>query len=145
MPEPDNSVIETVLEYRDEIVSTKERLKVARERVKEERDGHSIAGDVDRLAEELKEARAKLKSSLMSDGDYNDACEEVAQLKAQLADQQDILSNYLVEHYRQTGEHQIELDPEAGTGREVVIKAKLGEEVNIQTHLFGRAGDGNKE
>lgn len=137
----DNSIIETVRQYRDEISETKELLKVARERVKEERDSHSGAELVDRLAEELTAARQNLKSALMADGDYNDAMEEVGQLKAQLADQQDILSGYLVEHYRATGAYQIELDPGSGTGRDIVIKAKLGaDDVNIQTHLFGVGG-----
>jgi hypothetical protein len=145
MSDADTSIIETVREYQVDIAHTKDLLKVAREQKAEARSSHSAAAEVDRLSEELKAAKADLKTALLSDADWNNACEEESQLKAQLADQQDILSGYLLEHFRSTGEKQIELDTANHDGREVVIKAKLGAEIKIQTNLFGGASNGNEQ
>lgn len=138
------SSIETIRTYAKDIDETKFNLKSMREQLKDIKESNSNFSEVERLAEELKAAREKLRVSLLSDGEYNDLMENIGQETQKLADQQDILSTHIAFYWKQTDERQVQMDDSSGDAREIVIKAKLGAEAPYQTSLLaGGAGDSN--
>lgn len=139
-----SSAIETVREYEGDIVRTKQKIKVLDEQVLESKEGTPEFARVLELEEQLKEARAQLKSRLLGDGHHNDLLEEKADLQEQLKDQRHILSEHLVAYFHLSGgERQIELGTN-GDAREVILTGKLGKEQKYQTSLLAGAGDRNE-
>lgn len=136
------SSIETIRTYAKDIDETKFNIKTMREQLKDVKESNSNFAEVERLAEELKAAREKLRVSLLSDSEYNDLMENIGQETQKLADQQDILSTHIAFYWKQTDERQVPMDDASGDAREIIIKAKLGAEAKYQTNIFQEAPNG---
>ncbi len=133
----DRQIIDTVRTYAGDIDETASRVKLLKEQQAEVLENMPAYEDYIRAKEDLERAAEHLKSSLLQNGKYNDLAEKLADEKVVLKDQRGILSSYLLEHYRLTGERQIEMSEH--DAREIKFTGKLGKEVKYQTNLF--AGD----
>ena len=143
MAEPDTNIIDTVREYAAEVEADKQKLKTMRERQTEIIESKNAFSDLEEAKEALAAAKQNLKSALLQDSEYNDLTENIADQKEKIKDSKEILSSYLLEHYRSTGEKQIELG-DHGDAREVILIGKLGREQKYQTSMFvGGDHEGN--
>lgn len=136
MNNDDNSTIETIRTYAQDIDAGKSNIKTLREQIKERIEQNHNYAEVERLTAELKKAKDDLKYSLMQDSTYNDLMETLGSQKEELKENEEVLSDYLVEHYVKTHEKQVEMNPANGDAREVLLKGKLGQEQKYQTNLF---------
>lgn len=132
----DNSTVDTIRTYANDIEALDSKVKTLREELKDVIEQDSNFSDVESLTEELKMAKDKLKYSLMGNSRFNELTEKLANEKEELKEAKDILSDYLVEHVVRTHEKQVEIDPDNGDAREVIVTGKLGKKQKYQTSMF---------
>lgn len=133
----DDSTLQTIITYVDDIETAENKIKVLKEQLAEIIEKDAKFDEVDTLSISLAKAKEDLKLSLMSKREYNDLCEKIAQLKEDLKENKDILSDYLVEFYATKHERQLQVDPSNGNARDIILKGKLGkEQKKYQTNLF---------
>jgi predicted RNase H-like nuclease (RuvC/YqgF family) len=129
------TALETIRQYEEDIRWTKSELKTCKERIKEELESTHEYSEVQRLSEELAQAKEKLRISLGINGGYNDLLETKADLSEELRDQQEILSDHIVYYFKATDEKQLEIRP--GAGIDIIVTGKLGKkEEPFQTSLL---------
>jgi hypothetical protein len=127
--------LDTIRQYAVDLRDDADKVKAAEGILEDIEKTWPEAKEVDRLADELETARAKLKQRRESNTEYLAQTEKVAGIKRQKKEHQQILSDYLVAHFKLTGERQVLMNDETGDAREVNITAKLGRETKYQTSL----------
>lgn len=138
---PDRNIIDTVNTYAGDIEETAERVKILKEELQEVLEAEPLFSEVEEAKAALALAKENLKYRLLQNGRYNELSEKLADEKTVLKDQKEILSAYLLEHFRATGERQILLEESSGDARELRLTGKLGKEVKYQTNLFVGSAD----
>lgn len=136
----DHSTIETIRTYANDIESQESKIKTLKEQLKEIIEKDSNFATVEELVATLAEAREKPKLSLMGNSKYNELAEKLAQEKEGLKESREIMSDYLVEYYATKHEKQVEINPNNGDARDIILNGKLGkEQKKYQTNMFSGA------
>lgn len=135
--------IDNIRELDLAIFTNKGRIKALNERALEIIEGHNAYNEMVDAERVYKTAKEKLRIALLSDGDYNDVMENIADEKLTLKDQKDMLSLHVVEYYTTTHERQVEID-DSGDARELVVTGKLGARGKYQTNLFGKSEESRR-
>lgn len=107
-----------------EIRETQTKVKTLREQLKDVTEQND---EYKQLAEEIKalsEKRLAAKKALLDDKDYQKVSADLDDERIKLKDLQEILSHYLISHYRETNSTQVTDD--LGETRAVVLQAKIG-------------------
>lgn len=125
----------TIRQYAVDIRDDTDKEKAAKEIL----DGLEIEWDeyqrVEQLTIDLTAAKEALKRRRGTSVRHVDQAEILAAAKRQKKEDQEILSDYLVAHFKITGERQVLMNESTGDAREVRISAKLGKETKYQTSL----------
>lgn len=137
----EDRAIETIRELDLRVFTNKGQLKALEEIVDDLRKGHTAYNEMLKAKQAFETAKEKLRVALLSDGDYNDAMENLASKKQEIADDKDTLSTYIVEYYAATHEKQVEIG-EDGNARDIVVTGRLGASGKYQTNLFSSAKNG---
>lgn len=122
----DTSPLVAIQRLLPEIGETRDKLKTMRDQL---RDALTQNEEYQRVQEEIKELstkRTEAKKLLLSDKDYQKLSAEVDDYRLKLKDLEEILSHYLVSYYEET--KQTEITDDAGTTRQLILKAKIGKE-----------------
>ena len=133
--------LSTIRQYAVDIREDADKVKAAEEVLDSLQTSWPEYQEVERLADELETAKAKLKQRREANPDYLAQTEKVAAAKREKKEDNEILSDYLVAHFKLTGERQVLMNDETGDAREVKITAKLGRETKYQTSLDLAPGD----
>lgn len=144
MMETEEDHLNTLTNIRDldlRIWTTKGRIKTQQEVVDDIKAGHTAYSEMIKAKQLYETAREKLRVALLSDRDYNDAMENLAEEKVQLNEDKEVLSLHIVEYYTRTHERQVEIGDKPGDARELVVTGKLGARGKYQTNLFGGQKD----
>lgn len=135
MPGEDSQGVDTIRQYADDLDQLKGKEKAAEGVLEDIEKGWPERQEVDRLEDELAKAKEQLKSRRHGSTQYLQQTEIVAKVKRDKAEAKEVLSTYLVWHYRKTGELQVLMDEGNGDARQVVVSARLGGKMKYQTSL----------
>jgi small-conductance mechanosensitive channel len=127
----------TIKTYSADIDETAKHIKTQEEMADEIRTKMTAYHEVERLEDELKTAREKLKVDLIRNSNYNDLLEEIGQSKETLKSQKSILSDHIVAYYALTQERQVQTEAN-GDARQLIVTGKLGKVEKYQTSLFSK-------
>ena len=123
-PEEEKTTIEAIHNLMPEMRETQNNVKTLREQLKdvmEQNDEYRVLAE---QIKELSEKRLMAKKALLDDIDYQKISADLDDERLKLKDLQEILSHYLVSHYRETNQTQVTDD--LGETRAVVVSAKIG-------------------
>ena len=120
----DKTTLQAIHRIMPELRESKEKLKNLREQLKDVMEQND---EYKQIAEEIKalsEKRLAAKRALLDDKDYQKVSADLDDERIKLKDLQEILSHYLISHYRETNATQVTDD--LGETRAVVLQAKIG-------------------
>lgn len=128
------SMVDTIRTYDRDIEITKNQIATLREIIQDKVKEKQEWIDLEEAREALQRARSALSTALLSDGEYNNRLEELAELRDKFKDQKQIQSDFIVAYYAETKEAQIELGAN-GDARSLVLSGKLGKKQKYQISL----------
>lgn len=134
-PTKDDQGVDTIRQYAVDLRELSDREKAAAEVLRAIEEGWPEYAEVDEFSERLKDAKDRLKQRRMADRGYNDQTEVLHAVKRDKKEAREILSDYLVNHFKITGERQVLMNDNNGDAREVILTGKLGRETKYQTSM----------
>jgi hypothetical protein len=140
-PTKDDQGVDTIRQYAVDLRELADQEKAATEVLETIEQGWMEYQTVDDLSEKLKDAKDRLKQRRLADNRYNDQSEAVHAVKRDKKEAREILSDYLVNHFKITGERQVLMNDANGDAREVILTGKLGRETKYQTSLDLKPGE----
>jgi hypothetical protein len=131
----DSQGLDTIRQYAVDLRDDADKVKAAEQMLDTIESTWPELQEVERLADELETAKQRLKQRREGNPSYLAQSERVAEAKRQKKEDNEILSDYLVAHFKMTGERQVLMNEANGDARLVNIKATLGKETKYQTSL----------
>lgn len=127
---------QSIIRLDQEVEDAKKSVREAREAVTDYITELDEYKEVERLTNELKVAKAQLKASLMSDGEYNVLKSELEERKFTAKDVKEILSSHLV-LYRIQNDRDVVVNE--NMQKPIILNGKLGkaEPENVRLNLEG--------
>jgi len=123
-PAEEKTTIEAIHNLMPEMRETQNNVKTLREQLKDVMEQNAEYRLLAEQIKELSEKRLMAKKALLDDKDYQKISVDLDDERLKLKDLQEILSHYLVSHYRETNQTQVTDD--LGETRAVVVSAKIG-------------------
>lgn len=108
-----------------EIGEEADKCKNLKEQVAQLREEMPEFKEVERLSDELADARIRLRVALERTSSYTTMKEQVAESDFKLKDLREILSHHLTRYWRETDENQILL-PDGKNAKQIIVTGKLG-------------------